>query len=34
MGNASDKVKESADYVTDTVNNEGIAKAFKKYLNI
>mgnify|MGYP003391345532 FL=1 len=32
MGNASDKVKESADYITDTVNNEGIAKAFKKYL--
>lgn len=34
MGNASDEVKKSADYVTDTVNNEGIAKAFKKYLNI
>ena len=34
MGNASEKVKESANYVTDTVDNEGIAKAFKKYLNI
>lgn len=34
MGNASDKVKASADIVTDTVDNDGIAKAFKTYLSI
>lgn len=34
MGNASDVVKASADAITDTVDNNGIAKAFKKYLAI
>ncbi|MCM1505187.1 MAG: Cof-type HAD-IIB family hydrolase [Muribaculum sp.] len=29
MGNASDEVKSHADYVTDTVDNDGIAKALK-----
>ena len=27
MGNSSDKVKEAADYVTDSVDNDGIEKA-------
>ncbi|MDD3027380.1 MAG: HAD family hydrolase [Erysipelotrichaceae bacterium] len=34
MGNASDKVKKHADHVTRTVNNDGIAHAFKKLLDI
>lgn len=34
MGNASEAVKAVADDITDTVDNEGIAKAFKKHLNI
>ena len=29
MGNASDAVKQSADYVTDDIDNDGIAKALK-----
>lgn len=31
MGNADDKVKEIADYVTDTVDNDGIYKALKHF---
>ncbi|MCD7950423.1 MAG: Cof-type HAD-IIB family hydrolase [Erysipelotrichaceae bacterium] len=31
MGNASDKVKEFSDYVTDDVDSEGIYNALKKY---
>jgi len=34
MGNASDSVKIHADAVTDTVDNNGIAKAFKNFLSI
>lgn len=32
MGNAIDELKESADYITDTNNNDGIAKALKHFL--
>lgn len=31
MGNARDQVKAAADYVTDTVDNDGIWKAFKHF---
>lgn len=31
MGNATEEVKEIADYVTDTNNNSGVAKAINKY---
>ena len=31
MGNASDEVKAAADYVTDTVDKDGIAKALKHF---
>ena len=31
MGNADDEVKEAADYVTDTVDSDGIYKALKYY---
>lgn len=31
MGNAAEDVKKSADYVTDTVDHEGIAKALKHF---
>ena len=31
MGNASEKVKQSADYVTDSVENDGIEKALKHF---
>ena len=31
MGNASDEVKQAASYITDTVDNEGIAKALKHF---
>ncbi len=31
MGNAVDKVKEIADYVTDTNQNDGVAKAVRKF---
>jgi Cof subfamily protein (haloacid dehalogenase superfamily) len=34
MGNAPKNVQEVANDVTDTVDNDGIAKAFKKYLDI
>ncbi|MFV0393789.1 MAG: HAD family hydrolase [Coprobacillaceae bacterium] len=34
MGNAAKHIQNAASDVTDTVDNEGIAKAFKKYLNI
>ncbi|MFD2117277.1 Cof-type HAD-IIB family hydrolase [Paenibacillus yanchengensis] len=32
MGNSPDEVKELADYVTDTNNNDGAAKALRKYV--
>lgn len=31
MGNASDKVKAYADYITDTVDNDGVIKALKHF---
>ena len=31
MGNASDEVKQAASYITDTVDNDGIAKALKYF---
>jgi len=34
MGNAEGAVKEIADDVTDTVDNDGISKSFKKYFSI
>ena len=34
MGNGLEEIKKIADDVTDTVDNDGIAKAFKKYFNI
>jgi len=34
MGNASDEIKAHADDVTDSVLDDGIAKAFKKYFGI
>ena len=34
MGNGLEEIKAIADDVTDTVDNDGIAKAFKKYFNI
>lgn len=32
MGNAEDFVKESADYITDTNENDGVAKAIEKFV--
>lgn len=32
MGNATDELKEIADYVTDTVNNNGFVKAVEKFV--
>ncbi len=32
MGNASDKIKEYADFVTDTNENSGVAKAIRKFV--
>ena len=32
MGNAPDEVKAKADYVTDTNNNDGVAKALNKFI--
>ncbi|MNP14241.1 putative phosphatase [compost metagenome] len=31
MGNGTDEIKSIAYYVTDAVNNDGIAKALKKF---
>ena len=31
MGNASENVKQIADYVTDTVDNDGILKALQHF---
>ena len=31
MGNAPDEIKKVANYITDTNNNEGVAKALKKF---
>ena len=33
MGNGRPEAKEAADYITDTNDNDGIAKALEKYLN-
>lgn len=32
MGNARDEVKAAANYVTDTVDEDGIAKAIQKWI--
>ena len=32
MGNGIDKIKEIADYVTDTNENDGVSKALKKFI--
>lgn len=34
MGNAPDEVKEAANYVTDTNNNDGVAKALVKFIGL
>jgi len=34
MGNAPDEIKKVADYITDTNNNDGVAKALKKFFNL
>lgn len=34
MGNATDKLKNMADYVTDTVYNDGFVKAVKKFVEV
>jgi Predicted hydrolases of the HAD superfamily len=34
MGNASDHVKSHADFVTDDVDDDGLSKAFEKFLNL
>ncbi|ORF51314.1 hypothetical protein B5803_07365 [Gilliamella apicola] len=31
MGNAVDGLKDKAEYITDTNNNDGIAKALEKF---
>ena len=33
MGNAPDEIKEAANYVTDTNNNDGVAKALQHFFN-
>ena len=32
MGNAFDEVKEAADYITDSNDNDGVAKAIEKFI--
>lgn len=32
MGNAIKKVKESADYITDTNNNSGVSKVINEFI--
>ena len=32
MGNAIDKVKEAASFITDSNTNSGVAKAIKKFI--
>ena len=32
MGNASDSVKQKADYITDSNDNEGVANALNKFI--
>lgn len=34
MGNAPDEIKEKADYITDTNNNDGVAKALQHYFSL
>ena len=34
MGNATDELKSIADYITDTVENDGFVKAVEKYCNL
>ena len=31
MGNAGDEVKAAADYITDHIDNEGVAKALRHF---
>jgi hydroxymethylpyrimidine pyrophosphatase-like HAD family hydrolase len=32
MGNANEQMKEKADYITDTCNDDGVAKAIEKFV--
>jgi hydroxymethylpyrimidine pyrophosphatase-like HAD family hydrolase len=32
MSNAKDSIKKIADYITDTNDNDGVAKAIKKFV--
>lgn len=32
MGNADEKTKSISDYITDSNNNDGVAKALEKFL--
>jgi len=32
MGNGDDKVKNSADYITDTNDKDGVAKVIEKFI--
>ena len=34
MGNATEELKKYADYITDTVENDGFVKAVEKYLEV
>ena len=34
MGNATDQLKEHADYITDTNENDGVAKAILHFCNV
>ena len=34
MGNATDELKACADYVTDTIDNDGFVKAVEKFVRI
>jgi hydroxymethylpyrimidine pyrophosphatase-like HAD family hydrolase len=34
MGNAPDEIKEAADYVTDTNNNDGVRLALEKFFEL
>ena len=34
MGNAPEEVKVSADYITDTNNNDGVSRALEKIMNL
>ena len=34
MGNATDELKACADYITDTIDNDGFVKAIEKFCKI